>query len=306
MKIIKIVVGEQLVPQEMTCACIGYFDGLHKGHMALINTTIEESKKHGCKSALITFMPDPWITIKDEEDIPHLTPFEKRCDMIFSKGIDIIYLLMFTKEMSEYSYTRFVKELLLQINLKTLVCGFDFHYGQYGKGDIHTLRNDASNHFDVIVIESVNENGQKISSTQICHFLSEGNIELVNTYLGYIFNTIGVVVQGRQKGRLIGFPTANIQHNKEQLLPKTGVYGCYITIDNKRYRTMVNVGHNPTFNYVSSKSVEAYIVDFNLDIYGKEVMLEWIFRLRDECKFNHIDELIEQLHRDKKTISERL
>lgn len=279
------------------CACIGYFDGMHLGHQALIEKTIEKAKEYACETALFTFDPDPWVTIKGLKDVKHITTLGQRIELASRFGIENIFVLQFTSQMANLSPTDFVDKVLSQCNLKALICGFDFHYGKMGAGNYQTLVDE--NKFEVIKVNSVNRYDEKISSTRISKLLEEGNIVLANELLGYSYELIGTVVHGRQVGRKLGFPTANIEVSKEYLLPKLGVYAAYVLINNQKYQAMLNFGHNPTINYFDEVSVEAHILDFDDDLYGQTIKVYPVCYLRPEIKFQHIDNLILQLEQDR-------
>lgn len=288
--------SNQLLDEPIVC-CIGYFDGVHVGHQKLINETIELSKKLNSKSGLITFLPDPWVVIKGIDNIKHLTSFEKRKQIIESLGIDYLIILDFTKEMAALLPEDFISLIQGSLNLKGLVCGFDFTYGKFGKGNKESL---IKYPFELEVVDSVDIDEMKVSSTRIVNNLDEGNIKEVNRLLGHTFEIEGIVVHGREKGRNIGFPTANIKVDNEQLLPKNGVYLGKLYFNSNEYLSMVNIGHNPTFNHVDNVSVEAHIIDFSGDLYDQNVRLELYDRIRDEKDFDSIDALINQLKQDVK------
>ncbi len=296
MRIVQIDINKPIRIDRPMVACIGYFDGLHLGHKALIDKTKEISLKDNLDTALITFDPDPWVTIKNLKFVKHLTTMKQRINLAVQHGIKNIIILKFSKEMANLTYEEFNRFILAKCNIKTMVCGFDFHYGKNGIGNIDTLI--QANLFKVEVIESVNYNHEKISTTRIIKALKDGNIELANKLLGYNYEILGKIVKGNQKGSKIGFPTANIACEAEYYLPRQGVYACYVKVMNKKYKAMVNIGHNPTFNYVDIVSVEAHLIDFNHDIYGCNISLEFVKFLRLEKKFNNIDNLILQLEQD--------
>lgn len=280
-------------------ACIGFFDGLHLGHKALIDKTLYLSKKYGVKSALITFNPDPWVVIKGVDEYEHLSTAKRREELATKLGIDMIITLDFTKEMSMLEPNDFLHCVLIPCNLRALVCGFDFHYGAKGKGNPDMLKRDAANYFEVEIIDSVNEEDRKISTSRIVEYLENGEVEHANRLLGYNYQIEGCIVHGQKRGREIGFPTANLDVNPEYVLPKKGIYEAWIQVNEVWYAAIVNIGHNPTFNYSNKLSVEAHILDFNQQIYGLNVRLEFIKFLRDEMKFNSIHELVQQMTSDK-------
>lgn len=276
-------------------ACIGYFDGLHKGHMALVENTIAKAKELNADSVLITFDPDPWVIIKQVVDVQHLTTMKQRQKLAEEAGLDHFVVLEFTKEMSALSEKQFVELLCRNLPLKGMICGFDFHYGSRGSGNAATL---ATHGFEVVCVQSVNDEQGKISSTRICECIDEGNMESAMALLGYAYTIEGRVVHGNAKGTGIGFPTANIMADSEFIIPARGVYVGSVMIDEISYPAMINIGYNPTFNKRRLLSIEAHLLDFHQNIYDKEVSVAFYKKIRSEKRFNSIDELIEQLNKD--------
>lgn len=295
MRIVNVKLGEIRKQKNPVVACIGYFDGMHKGHQALVNATLEKAKELGVESGLITFDPDPWVTLRNAKDVKHITPLQQRINIAVELGIKNIFILNFTKEMAALSPLDFIK-VLDSCNIKALICGFDYHYGQFGKGDIESLKRDAD--FEVVVIDAVNDNEGKISSTRITNLIEEGEVHKAEELLGYAYRVEGYVVHGNAKGRTIGYPTANVSVPSEYLEPKGGVYACFALIDGKKYKAMVNIGHNPTFNYTETMSLEAYILDFSGDLYDKRLKISFKYYLRPEKKFKYIGNLKMQLEQD--------
>lgn len=282
-------------------ACIGYFDGIHLGHKALIDKAVQIAQEKQIESALITFDPDPWITVKGETFVQHLNTMEEREAIAEKYGIQNWIIMDFTKEMSRLSPVEFI-HCLMRCNLDTLVCGFDYHYGAFGRGNTDTLIEDSKGCFNVAVIDSVDNDGEKISTTRITALIKKGEIKKANELLNYPYSISGLVVKGRQRGAEIGFPTANLEVDEEYVLPGCGVYAGWAEVDGKSYLCMINIGHNPTFNYREQISVEAHLFDFRENLYGKKMHLEFISRIRDEKKFGSVDELIRQLNEDKKSV----
>ena len=295
MRIVNVKLGEIRKQKNPVVACIGYFDGMHKGHQALVNATLEKAKELGVESGLITFDPDPWVTLRDAKDVKHITPLQQRINIAVELGIKNIFILNFTKEMAALSPVDFIK-VLDSCNIKALICGFDYHYGQFGKGDIESLKRDAD--FEVIVIDAVSDSEGKISSTRITNLIEEGEVHKAEELLGYAYRVEGYVVHGNAKGRTIGYPTANVSVPGEYLEPKSGVYACFALVDGKKYKAMVNIGHNPTFNYTETMSLEAYILDFSGDLYDKRLKISFKYYLRPEKKFKYIGNLKMQLEQD--------
>ena len=287
-------------------ACIGYFDGMHRGHQTLIRRTRALAEKYGCGSALITFDPDPWVTIRGirNSDTEHITTMRQKINLAVELGIENIYILKFTWEMSQLSPEEFVKRVLGQLNLRALVCGFDFRYGKNGEGTAESLQGKVL--YPVEIVDAVKENGEKISSTKICELIKAGNIDEASFLLGHSFDLEGKVVEGRHKGTEMGFPTVNVKISDEYVIPRHGVYAAWANIDRKYYGAMVNIGHNPTVNYTEKISVEAHIFNFNEMIYGKTISVSLLKFMRPEIKFRSKENLIMQMEQDSKVITEYL
>ena len=199
----------------------------------------------------------------------------------------------------------FINEFIVKTNIKHIICGFDFHFGKNGEGNFETLIQNEKNDYEVSVIKKQEYNHHKISSSYLKEALTNGDVELVEKLLGRYYCVSGKVVHGLKNGRKIGFPTVNIDANN-YFLPKNGVYGVIIVIDGKRYLGMANLGYNPTFNVLTKVSLEVNIFDFDQDVYGKNVTVFFIKKIRYEKRFNSIDELINQLNQDSKQIKNEI
>ena len=301
MRIITIGINTSLVYKVGMCACIGYFDGMHLGHQKLIEKTISMAKEKHCESALITFDPDPWVTIKNQKDVHHISTFRERINQAVGLGIENIVILQFDKAMSMLTPDQFLHDILGRLNLQGIVCGFDFHYGAKGAGNAETLQKTAG--FEVIVVDAVNDEKGKISSTRITKCIEEGKMEEATAMMGRMFEMEGIVIHGRNKGTSMGFPTANIQYSREYLIPKIGVYASYVQVGTEKYRAMVNVGHNPTMNYTDNISIEAHLFNCHKDLYGKHVVVFFVSYIREEKKFRSRENLIMQLEQDTRNIN---
>lgn len=286
------------------CACIGYFDGIHLGHQKLISATSEMAERYHCDSALITFDPDPREVTVKYADVHHIMTLRQKINKAMDLGIDNIYILKFTEEMSKLTPDAFIEMLLKTCDLKGLVCGFDFHYGYKGQGNAETLK--ACGKFEVAVIEPVSDSGGKISSTRIQQLIRDGDVSTAERLLGSPYEVEGIVVEGHHKGTGIGFPTANLQISTEYVAMHPGVYAGYVWIDRKRYRGMINFGHNPTFNYTNKLSLEIHLLDFEGDLYGKRLRVQFKHFLREERQFKTVGNLIMQLEQDKYAIKRLL
>lgn len=290
---------ENLIINDKLAACIGYFDGFHLGHQSLFNKTLTIAKQKSLKSALISFDPDPWVVLHGVPNANHLTTINDRKVLAEKLGFDIWISIEFDKNMASLTPSEFINKLQ-SINIQELVCGFDFKFGSKGTGTIDTLLLAQSDNFHVHVISEYKVDNEKVSSTRIKIALKNGNMELVKQLLGRYYQLKGIVVGGKQIGRKIGYPTANLQVNSEYVLPKMGVYAGYVTIDSLRYQAMISIGLNPTVKDDRVVSIEAHIFDFDRDIYNKEVSFVYVQYLRPELKFNSLNGLIVQLKEDEK------
>ena len=290
---------EDLVVNEKMAACIGYFDGFHLGHQSLFNKTLTIAKQKSLRSALISFDPDPWVILHGVPNANHLTTIEDRKILAEILGFDVWISINFDKKMASLTPEEFINKLK-SINIQELVCGFDFKFGSKGTGTIETLQDAQSDDFKIHIISEYKVDNEKVSSTRIKIALKNGNMELVKQLLGRYYQLNGIVVGGKQIGRKIGYPTANLQVNSEYVLPKMGVYAGYVTIDSLRYQAMISIGLNPTVKDDRIVSIEAHIFDFDKDIYNKNVNFVYVQYLRPELKFNSLNGLIAQLKEDEK------
>lgn len=283
--------------QNAISACIGYFDGFHLGHQALFNRTLSLAKKHNQLSGIISFSPDPLIILNPKAHIKHLSKISDRRDLAEFYGFDLWITIEFNKDMAQMTPTDFI-ELLKKINIHNLVCGFDFNFGHKGSGSIQNLLQAQSNSFHVEVIDEVIQDGEKISTSRIKECILQGQVHEAERYLGRSYGLKGIVVKGRQIGRTIGYPTANLAIDEEYLVPKVGVYSGFVVIDGLHYSCMIGVGYNPTVTSDHIVSIEAHIFDYSHDIYDKEVTFLFKHYLRSEIKFSDLDGLIQQLKQD--------
>lgn len=296
MKEIHISLENTPLIKEPIHACIGYFDGLHIGHQRLIQAVRKHAQTNGGATALITFEPDPWAVIKGLDDIAHLTSMEQRKQLAAQLGVEYWIILDFTKEMAALAVTEFHEQILFPLPLKTLVCGYDFHYAHYGKGNAETLRNQ--NRFAVEVIEQVQNEAQKISSTRIEQCIKEGNITKANELLSRPYTMEGIVIHGLKNGRKMGYPTVNLQPSTAYIMPKDGVYIGLMRYQGKIYQAMINVGSNPTIQESSGQRIEAHVFHFDEMIYDCPVAFMFLQYLRADFKFNGLEQLKKQLQQD--------
>lgn len=283
-----------------TVAAIGFFDGIHMGHQQVIKTAVLEARRRQLKSAVMTFYPHPSVVLnKDVKHVQYITPLPEKEAVLKDLYVDYLYIITFNQELSRLLPEEFIDHFIVGLNVKHLVAGFDYTYGHKGQGNMGNIETYAKGRFTHSTIDKLDLINEKVSSTRIRHYLHEGQIENVNLLLGRPFRLSGIVRQGDQRGRTIGFPTANIDVGDDILLPKLGVYGVHIYVDQRKYDGMANIGVKPTFKDDQPKpSVEVNIFDFNQDIYGKEVQVELIHFIRPEQKFANVEALIQQIKQD--------
>ncbi|NQU88360.1 MAG: riboflavin biosynthesis protein RibF, partial [Mariniphaga sp.] len=234
-----------------------------------------------------------------------ITTLEEKKDLLSSLGIDHLIVYPFTKEFSKLPYPDFVRKILVEkIQTRYLVVGYDHRFGKNREGGFEYLTDCAKNYgFEIEKLDALLLNDINISSSKIRQALDNGSIETANNYLGYYFTLNGKVIEGRKLGRKIGFPTANIESSDiHKIIPGYGVYAVKIKIDNKVYKGMLNIGSRPTFNHnADNRSIEVNIFDFNKNIYGKYISLQFVKRIREEQKFNNPEDLITQLFKDQES-----
>lgn len=286
---------------EKTVVTIGTFDGIHIGHQKILKDLIETAKKENKKSVLLTFFPHPRMVLQKEVTIQLLNTIEEKSSLLEKMGLDYLIIHPFSKEFSRLTALDFVRDILVnQLNTSRLIIGYDHHFGKNREGNIHQLKEYSSLYdFNVEEIPAQDIDNVSVSSTKIRNALQEGSLKTANNYLGYNYMLNGTVVNGKSLGGKIGFPTANLEVKETyKLIPKTGVYIIKTVIDSVLFYGMMNIGFRPT---VSGKdqTIEAHLFNFNKDLYGKNLRLELLYFLREEKKFDSIDDLIVQLKLDK-------
>lgn len=287
-----------------TIAAIGFFDGIHRGHKEVITNAVNKAKAQQMESAVISFHPHPSVVLNNpDKPVQYITTIEEKEVLLEEIGVDRLYLITFNKELSSLSPEAFINHFIIGLHIKHLVAGFDFSFGHKGAGNMQNIQTFTKKNFSVTSIDPVKNENKKVSSTRIRKFLASGDIAKVNELLGRPYETTGVVIEGDKRGRQLGYPTANLNVNEEKLLPTRGVYAVKVNYHNKIYEGMANLGVKPTFKTGDLKpSVEVYIFDFEGNIYGESITVLWYQFIRDEKKFNGLNELVSQLKEDEKTI----
>jgi riboflavin kinase/FMN adenylyltransferase len=285
---------------------IGTFDGVHLGHQKVILRLQEFAKQHDGETVIFTFHTHPrLVTSPNENNLRLLTTLNEKIKLFEKYGIDHLIIYTFDKNFSELSYSEFVEKILVEkIKTHCLVVGYDHKFGKNREGGFDYLKKCAEKHkFEIEKLDALLVEEDSVSSTKIRNALQNGEIEKANHYLGYQFTLHGEVVEGKQLGRKLGFPTANIEaSDKYKIIPGYGVYAVNVELNGANYNGMLNIGTRPTFNKnADNRSIEVNIFDFDGDIYGKEITLNFVGKIRDEQKFENIEMLVNQLEKDKIT-----
>lgn len=287
----------------MVVAATGFFDGVHKGHRKVLSELCRVAAEEGKRSAVITFWPHPRNVLQqDASNLRLLNSLDEKERLVKDLGVDDFITIPFSREFSKLSTKEFLETYLKErYNVSTLIIGYDHRLGnnvnQTQKEMMDTARSLG---IGVVRVEEFLIDDNIISSTKIRKLLEEGNIESANEFLGYNYELNGVVVSGQRLGRTIGFPTANMKlYNPLKALPGNGVYAVWAEVFGKKYMGMCNIGTRPTVADSSERTIETYILDFDEDIYGLDLKIKFVGKIRDEKKFTSLEMLKGQLERDK-------
>jgi riboflavin kinase/FMN adenylyltransferase len=289
-------------PYKNAVITIGNFDGVHIGHQALFHQVLEKVRALQGTSIVMTFEPHPARVLKQNNHPPLITLYEQKIELIEKAGIDILICIHFTRKFASIPAKEFIEKILVdRIGMKAIVVGEDYTFGKNREGNLDLLKTYGKRiGFEVIVVRKIqisNNSEDKISSTRIRELISDGKVAESQKLLGRHYQIRGTVMTGRDRGgRLLGFPTANI-NLYDELSPKTGVYAVTVECKGSKYKGVANIGYSPTFDD-RIFTVEAHLLDFNDDIYGQKIRVNFIKRLRDEKKFLNISELSKQIKKD--------
>ena len=290
----------ELSPKKDMLLTIGVFDGVHLGHKYLISQLTEQARQQSLLSGVVTFRQHPQETLSPQTKLPFLTDLTNRANLLKNEGVEAIITLSFTRELAQLSARQFVRLLQKYLRMRGMVIGPDFTLGRNREGSTDTLRALGQDmNFSVIVIPPIMVNGEVVSSTAIRKALADGDMKRVVNLIGRPFSVHGRVIIGSGRGIGLGFPTANLDIDSEQALPTEGVYATWTYIDDKAYQSMTNIGKRPTFGG-SERTVEVYVLNYHSDLYGRELKIDIIDRLRGEKKFDTVDELKKQITEDVK------
>ncbi len=290
----------EIIREGVTDKCVvalGNFDGLHIAHREVIQNAIDTAKNKGVKGAVLLFREHTQDII-NKTHIKLITTEDRKLKLLQEMGVDIVYMHHFNSEFMSKSPREFAEFLVNDLNACAVSVGYDYRFGYKAEGDVDTLRElGLELGFEVVVTDEMCDGNEPIKSTTIRGYICSGEIEKANEMLGRSFSVMGKVVEGRQNGRKMGVPTANVEVSPHCILPDAGVYMGYTVVGDRRLKSVINVGNNPTFN-ADKTTVESHILNFSDDIYGKVIEVEFVSRIRGEIKFSGMDELKKQIEKD--------
>ncbi|MCB2209614.1 bifunctional riboflavin kinase/FAD synthetase [bacterium] len=299
-----IITFDNLQPHSYNSSCItvGNFDGVHRGHQAIIGDIVAAGKEKGKPVLVITFFPNPVEFFSGSKRPVYLTtPAEKEA-ILLQLGVDKVITFRFDRKFADLMPETFLSALKEKLGLGTLVVGYDFAMGKDRQGTIPVIRALGKEMgFSVEVMDAIEFEGEEISSTRIRQALDAGDVRLPQTMLGRPYTVSGEVAHGSDRGTRIGIPTANLAHWPLKMLPAVGVYATRATVLGNTYQGVTNVGYRPTFEDQEKPNIETHILDFDGNIYGEKFKLQFVEKIRDEQKFDGVDALIAQIERDKAT-----
>jgi riboflavin kinase/FMN adenylyltransferase len=280
---------------------LGNFDGVHLGHQKVIEYIVKKSKEEEGESLIVTFVPHPLLILKPQQNFL-ICPYSERRKYIEDLGVDYIYEINFTRDLSLLGPGEFLDKYIYNASVKNVFLGHDFSFGANKQGNYDFVKSYFSpKSIQVHSLDEFNFFGNRVSSTQIRNLIKDGDVLDAAKVLGRHFVMHGRIKKGLQRGAQLGFPTANLDYDDNYVVPKEGVYITQTKCRDKNYYSVTNIGINPTFGDVKTLQVETHIMDFDKDIYGEEIQVEFIKRLRDEKKFSSVDELKLQIALDVKT-----
>jgi riboflavin kinase/FMN adenylyltransferase len=277
---------------------LGNFDGIHLGHQRIFEKVKEEARRLAGESVVITFEPHPLKILSPEQCPPLLTPFKKKMLLMEKTGVEKVLCIQFTKAFSEISPVEFVKSVLAgKLDAKKIIVGYNYRFGRGKSGNAQSLKENGSRlGIEVEVVEALTIDDTIVSSSKIREFIRDGKVERASKLLGRDYPVMGQVIQGTRRGRRLGFPTANLEIT-EEMYPKPGVYAVNMEWHEKLWQGLANIGFNPTFDG-KRLTLEVHILNFDHEIYGEEIQVSFIRRLRDEIRFHSQQELIRQIQKD--------
>ncbi|MEG2983288.1 MAG: bifunctional riboflavin kinase/FAD synthetase [Peptostreptococcaceae bacterium] len=289
---------DEVINIEKSIVTIGNFDGIHKGHIKLIEEAVNEAKDRKCKSVVFTFENHPMRYFR-MNSIKNIITNDEKINILKSLGVDIILMVPFNEYMTKISAGDFIEKILInKLNCMKVIVGHDFTFARNKEGNSDVLKHLGKDYgMEVKIIEPIKINNIRISSSYIRKLIDQGSVCEIKNFLGRNYCLEGEVIHARKIGRTIGFPTANLKVNDQLVIPKSGIYAVKVYLKDRIYYGATNIGFNPTVNG-QVLSIETNILDFDEDIYGDIIKIEFLERIRDEKKFNSLDELKNQLSKD--------
>lgn len=295
---------EEVKFDKNTILTVGSFDGIHKGHRLILDHLIETSKKENLRNLLVTFEPHPQVVLQNKVKgkIKIITTLEEKLHILEKIGVENVWVIEFNEKFSQTSAEDFLIDYLIKTaGMKKFLIGYDHMFGKNREGDKDLLERLSPNYnYEIERLSSIQLDNTIISSTEIRKAIIASEIDLANKMLGRNFNVMGEVIHGKKRGNTIGFPTANIiPNNDNKLIPSNGVYVVRAEIKGNEFFGMCNIGVRPTFGDLEKEQLEIHFFDLEMDLYGKVLNIEFLKFVREEKKFNVLDELVKQLKNDK-------
>ena len=288
----------QVSPDRDSVVTVGVFDGVHLGHQHLISSAVEEARRSDRLSIVATFRNHPRSVLTPGFTPRYITGPEERVRLIAEAGADLVVPVTFDREMSELSARDFLELLMRRLRMRTLVGGPDFALGRAREGDVERLRSlSPEMGFSLLVIDLLKNNGQPVRSTVVRQAIAEGKVSRLRSLLGRRFTLDGRIGRGAGRGRELGFPTANLETAPDRAMPADGIYAAWALVGGRRHMAATSIGTRPTFEE-TDRTVEAFLLDFDGDLYGHDLRLEFVRRLRDEIGYDSVDALREQIAKD--------
>ncbi|MBX7227202.1 MAG: bifunctional riboflavin kinase/FAD synthetase [Chitinophagales bacterium] len=287
-----------------TVLTIGTYDGVHFGHQQILRRVIETAKTLGSKSILMTFHPHPRLVLQPNHPVKLITTFEEKMEILADYDLDYVVAIPFSTEFAAMDADAYIKDIIVNLfHPKKIIIGYDHKFGKNRLGDLNLLeRFSATYGYEVEEISKQTIDEIAVSSTKVRAALLEGDIQSANFWLAHPFTLSGKVVDGDKIGRTLGFPTANISiENPNKLIPPSGVYAVKVMLDGQSYNGALSIGNRPTFNLGNQLVIEVFIIDFSADIYGKQIKITFLEKVRGQRRFENQDELIAQMEKDVQT-----
>lgn len=293
----KVIENRKKTGYEGTAVALGNFDGLHVAHIKVIRNAIDKAKENGLKSGVLLF-DENTKTVTGGKRIELITPKEAKLELLEREKPDFVYIEDFNDEFMHLTSEDFIKLLVDKLSPKIISVGYDYRFGYKAQGDVKLLEELGKKYgFSVVITERVVIDNETVSSTYIRELIKNGDMERCERFLGRRYCVEGIVKGGLRNGQKMGIPTANVNYDKDMLIPREGVYAGITYVNGRRLKSVINVGRNLTFN-ASDITIESHILDFNEDIYGEYIRISFAKRLRDVIKFDTKDELIDKIKKD--------